>query len=139
MEESAIYRRHEVLYRLGYRLVEFPYMQPPLSPGGEPFDRIHLLIYVGKGDGGEDGGDKVGDHTVPIPQGNTIAMSVPFDFVSDFYGSVFGYRPSSLELYEGCRYYSMARKFAKGRDRCAIKPNLPFWDVAESLEKGGGG
>ncbi|KAL3781029.1 hypothetical protein HJC23_007925 [Cyclotella cryptica] len=121
-EQSLL--RHKALYKLGYRLVNFPYAQPPLSTEDVDgsFDDLLLLVYFPfcEDDVSESKDimdEKVTDHKATDDaelilskdeahtlypwyrrQSNLVPrmnVDIPFCFVEDFYKSVFGYNSSS--------------------------------------------
>jgi len=118
-EQSVI--RHNALYNLGYRLVQFPYAQPPLTTEdlNGSFDEIVLLVYypfrrddveafLAKQSLNEASDYEISAkldllkrycswfHQTANDKCNnfdTVQMDVhiPFRYVEDFYQSVFGY------------------------------------------------
>lgn len=114
-------RRHRSLRRLGYRLVKFPYAQPPLSTEdvNASFDDIVLLVYFPFDStcdierqqvltDREEGAlaereviqrycpwflEEPRRHDESDGHGNTVRMNIniPFEYIIDFYQSVFGY------------------------------------------------
>ncbi|KAL7499957.1 hypothetical protein ACHAWT_010898 [Skeletonema menzelii] len=110
-EQSLL--RHNSLYNLGYRLVSFPYAQPPLSTEDVDgsFDEIMLLTYFPYDEQTvRTTARHVGEYSMRYCQwflhqeasndeGLEITstghaqmdVSIPFLYVEDFYQSVFGY------------------------------------------------
>ena len=94
---EEIMERHKALFALGYRLVEFPYSQPPLGVDQEAFEDVMLLVYQGERQGRDYG--REGTATAAngrecdngIWLGDTIPSSLPHSFVVDFFMSVYGY------------------------------------------------
>ena len=110
--QEDILNRHRSLYGLGYRLIQYPYSQPPLGTDQAAFDDVMLLVYCGRGGGEEkdrntntaitgecetqrndtsyehcnnDGGNWFGDYNGRIPS------IIIHGFIVDFFMSVFGY------------------------------------------------
>ena len=117
-EQSLL--RHQSLYNLGYRLVKFPYAQPPLTTEDvdASFNDIVLLVYFPLCDynqiqmmNKEDYSDNnVMTNEVlirrycpwfnpneEVEQHHSVRMSIdiPFKYIEDFYQSVFGYSGNS--------------------------------------------
>ena len=108
-EQSLL--RHNSLYNLGYRLVSFPYAQPPLTTEDVDgsFDEILLLTYFPFDEQTVRTACNLGEYALRYCQwfsqqtsddeGPEIAsaaqaqmdVSIPFHYVEDFYQSVFGY------------------------------------------------
>lgn len=118
-EQSLI--RHNALYNLGYRLVRFPYAQPPLTTEdlNGSFDEIVLLVYFPfrrvdvEGFLAKESLNEASDYdfnekidllkrycpwfhqtaNAKCNNFDTVQMDVniPFRYVEDFYQSVFGY------------------------------------------------
>ncbi|KAL9179715.1 hypothetical protein ACHAXT_009005 [Thalassiosira profunda] len=153
-------RRHRALYNLGYRLVHFPYAQPPLSTANvdAAFDDIVLLVYFPYErwqlrDAGEDdltaarfcrwylewrrregrGEDDRDDRAVAMD------ADVPFGYVEEFYRSVFGDGGGRTPDYRAAEYYRLARWFARGRRgssegvAVSLCRPMPWEDCKEAL------
>ena len=131
-EQSLL--RHKALYKLGYRLVDFPYAQPPLSTEDvdASFDDLLLLVYFPFRD------DLSACDFTEVEVGNFYSwfrtpndasvvrmdVNIPFSYVEDFYKSVFGY--NSLEEsslvnrddidgipdYRSAKYFKLANWFS---------------------------
>ena len=155
--------RHKSLYKLGYRLVNFPYAQPPLSTDdvNGSFDDLLLLVYF----------PFVEDEISEIKQNLTanetnsfypwfeyrsnimpVQMNVdnPFCYIEDFYKSVFGYNSSEESLanqddiegipdYRTANYYQLARWFSCDQVSSGlVEVNLcgpPWEDCNDNLYK----
>lgn len=117
--EAVARKRHEILYKLGYRLLEFPYVQPPLAPDVGSFDDIMLLVFVGKNDQSEDNDDGTTENATVIP------TQVLHDYVLDFYHSVFGY--NSLDFQDHW-YYQLVTWYAEHNPTTKIQLGKPPWD-----------
>ena len=117
-------KRHEILYKLGYRLLEFPYVQPPLAPDVDSFDDIMLLLYVGKPDDATTNNNKTATTTIPT--------QVLYDYVLDFYHSVFGY--NSLDFQDHW-YYRLVTWYAQQHPVTTIQMDLPWEDVTPQLKE----
>jgi hypothetical protein len=72
--------RHRALYRLGYRLLQFPYIQPPLQEDDGSFDEIMLLVHCGNTNGD---GDENEDSILLYPQ-MEIPSQILHGYVVDF-------------------------------------------------------
>ncbi|KAL7467556.1 hypothetical protein ACHAXS_007799 [Conticribra weissflogii] len=153
-EESLV--RHNALYNLGYRLLQFPYAQPPLTTEdlNGSFDEIVLLVYFPfRSDDLEDLLAKDGLHgvsknaetsakldtltrychwfhqmaNVKCNNFDTVKMDadIPFQYVEDFYQSVFGYETDAesgrnigddgIPDYRTADYYRLAYWFTRER------------------------
>jgi len=118
-EQSLV--RHKFLFRLGYRLVQFPYAQPPLTTKdvNATFDDIVLLVYFPFNSACKierqylttDSDERVASnrgvierycpwflekkcyHDGSSADSNTVQMNsnIPFQYIEDFYRSVFTY------------------------------------------------
>ena len=154
-EQSLL--RHKSLYKLGYRLVEFPYAQPPLSTEDvdASFDDLLLLVYFPFKD------DLSSCNVTESASGNfhswyqiesnapaiRMDVNIPFDYVEDFYKSVFGYNSAEekslmnrddvdgIPDYRGAKYFKLADWFS--RHRCSsdlVEVNLcgPPWEDCKS-------
>lgn len=145
-EQSLL--RHKSLYNLGYRLVNFPYAQPPLSTEDvdASFDELVLLVYFPFTSdslplSNEEQQSTVDDDTTTVQtmkrfcswyksqskdnnNRDTVQMdvSIPFDYVEDFYNSVFGYENGnnfeedvveSIPDYHTAKYYQLAHWFTR--------------------------
>lgn len=107
-------KRHEILYKLGYRLLEFPYVQPPLATDVDSFDDIMLLVYVG-------------DAEV-----KTLPTEVLYEYVLDFYHSVFGY--NSLDFHQHW-YYQLVLWYTGKYPSTKIQQSLPWEDVTPKMRE----
>lgn len=124
--EVVARKRHEILYKLGYRLLEFPYVQPPLAPDVGSFDDIMLLVFVGNSDNGD--GDDGSNETTTMP------TQVLHDYVLDFYHSVFGY--NSLDFQDHW-YYRLVTWYAQHHPTTTIQLGKPPWeDVTPLMTQG---
>ena len=107
-EQSLL--RHNSLYNLGYRLVSFPYAQPPLTTEDVDgsFDDIMLLTYFPFDEQTVRTARNVGEYSIRYcqwfsqqkalndevlenPSAVEMNVHIPFLYVEDFYESVFGY------------------------------------------------
>ena len=120
--EAVARKRHEILYKLGYRLLEFPYVQPPLAPDVGSFDDIMLLVFVGNNDSSDDDDDS--DRTTTMP------TQVLHDYVLDFYHSVFGY--NSLDFRDHW-YYRLVKWYAQHYPTTTIQLGRPPWEDVTPL------
>jgi len=101
--------RHEILYKLGYRLIHFPYAQPPLDINNvnASFDDIMLLVYFPYHDDDNEVSscmmrrycswffdDEInnGDYSTSTVR---MKIDVPWNYVDDFYQTVFIYYSDS--------------------------------------------
>mmetsp|Transcript_25911 Transcript_25911/g.29631 ORF Transcript_25911/g.29631 Transcript_25911/m.29631 type:complete len:443 (-) Transcript_25911:295-1623(-) len=125
---EEIHCRHKALYGLGYRLIHFPYVQPPLAINQESFDDVMLLIYQG---------DQFQNCKIPT--------SIPYDYVVSFYKSVFGYIPTiqqqqdaeegkkediiPKQLYEQHWYYNLCTWYNQCNPNSSIQSDLPWKDI----------
>ncbi|KAG7339261.1 amine oxidase [Nitzschia inconspicua] len=112
---EVVRKRHEVLYRLGYRHLQFPYVQPPLAENGESFDDIMLLVHCGQD-------DKV----------TAMETDILYDYVVDFYQSVFGYDDDIK--YKQHWYFELVEWFRIRRSKTNISQELPWEDVTTMLQ-----
>lgn len=128
--EKEAKSRHHALFRLGYRLIECPYSQPPLSTDQESFDDIMLLVYQGD--------------DCNIWFDGRIPSKIPHSFLIDFFQSVFPATAdkSSEHKMEGNdfpfmhhRCFKLSEWFAKNNSHARIKPNLPWPDVTKKYQK----
>jgi len=114
-------KRHLILYKLGYRLLHFPYVQPPLERNGESFDDIMLLVYVGN----NKHENSQQEEEVSMP------TQVLYDYVLDFYRSVFGYTSSSEDEndddFRDHWYYQLVTWYAQQHPTTRIQVSLPPW------------
>lgn len=117
--EEEIINRHKALYSLGYRLLDFPYIQPPLGTEKNSFDDIMLLVYKDQGNS-ENNGDVLS---------SSISSDIPFDYVVDFFKSVFGFED---EAYKNHWYYKLSKWFKKTHPITTIRRDLQ-WN--SSLQK----
>lgn len=107
-------KRHAILFKLGYRLLEFPYVQPPLAPDVGSFDDIMLLVYKGEADM------------------QSMSTEVLHNYVLDFYHSVFGY--NSLDFQDHW-YYQLVTWYAKRYPSTKIQQDLPWEDVTPRMNE----
>ena len=115
---SVIRKRHESLYRLGYRHLKFPYIQPALADDAKSFDEIILLIYTPS--------DR---HTTTS---TTIETEILKQYIVDFFQSVKGY---DNEIYKEDWYYQLVEWFSKENRRTDIAQSLPWEDVTEAMKE----
>jgi hypothetical protein len=155
-EQSLL--RHNSLYNLGYRLVSFPYAQPPLTTEDVDgsFDDILLLTYFPFDDNTirtatrREAADSITrfSNWFSLRQMNkngealdaepTVLMDVniPFLYIEDFYQSVFGYErdeTSSETLAQ------VGKKDGIPDYRTAKYYKLAHWFTHHRLENGSGG
>jgi GNAT superfamily N-acetyltransferase len=151
-EQSLL--RHKSLNKLGYRLVNFPYAQPPLSTKDvdASFDDLLLLVYYSVGD------EVTEDHAqkyFPWHQNSSdtksvkLDVSIPFRFVEDFYKSVFGYNSveeknlsnrddiDGIPDYRTAKYYKLAEWFFRHKCNTGLVEvelcSPPWEDCKETL------
>jgi hypothetical protein len=160
-EQSLL--RHKSLYKLGYRLVNFPYAQPPLCTDDVDgsFDNLLLLVYFPFSE------DEISNsrpsftmneatrfyqwfdcnsNTMPV----WMNVDTPFCYVKDFYKSVFGYNSAEENLinrddvegipdYRTAKYYQLAHWFSRIRESSgSVDVNLcspPWEDCKDELYK----
>uniref|UniRef100_A0A7S2EEU4 Uncharacterized protein n=1 Tax=Ditylum brightwellii TaxID=49249 RepID=A0A7S2EEU4_9STRA len=167
---EIIQKRHEILYALGYRQLEFPYLQPELGEGLEPFEPIMLLILCDTGVDKDECNDgttaaasapfmpcSINDNTntddnnytstthndentttttvmKTYKPGQYINTTILFEYVQDFYMSVFGYEHGEKENYIYSDYYKLASWFTKTHGKTKISDGYPPWlDVKERV------
>ena len=125
---EVIAQRHEVLLKLGYRQLEFPYVQPQLSEDLEPFHTIMLLVYQGSNSSNDD------EAKVCFPT-NAMSTDIPFDFVTDFYKSVYGYEVEDMDKYYHCDYYAFVRWYRQHYPTTPVNSSTvaPWLDVKGEL------
>jgi GNAT superfamily N-acetyltransferase len=152
-EQSLL--RHKSLNKLGYRLVNFPYAQPPLSTKDvdASFDDLLLLVYFpGRGEVTEDHAHKY----CPWYQNHSsdtesvqLDVNIPFHYVEDFYKSVFGYNSveeqslsnrddvDGIPDYRDAKYYKLAEWFCKHKCNSGLVDvelcSPPWKDCKEAL------
>lgn len=152
-------KRHKSLYKLGYRLVNFPYAQPPLSTEDVDgsFDDLLLLAYFPFDEDPIDVIDTSTDNANNFYnwyrksegiESVQMDVSIPFAYVEDFYKSVFGYNSveendlanvsiDGIPDYRTAKYYNFVLWFS--RERCnsgLVEVNLygpPWEDHKEAL------
>eukprot|EP00956_Cyclotella_meneghiniana_P019437 scaffold33263_cov70-Cyclotella_meneghiniana.AAC.4 len=147
-------KRHKSLYKLGYRLVNFPYAQPPLSTDDVDgsFDDLMLLVYFPFDEDSTDAIDTSTDNAKNFYnwykkskgiQSVQMNVSIPFGYVEDFYRSVFGYSAEEYDLdsngipdYRTAKYYKLAHWFS--REKCKsgfVEVNLcgPPWEDCKEV------
>jgi len=144
--------RHKSLYNLGYRLVHFPYAQPPLSTKDmdASFNDIVLLVYVPIDVDKPKQNDNIklirrycqwflekDIETKSNSQTVEMNVDIPFSFIEEFYQVVFGFNTDGgLPDYRTSKYYSLAKWFsAQYRlvDVSLCKPSIPFEDCKKTL------
>jgi hypothetical protein len=123
--------RHRALYRLGYRLLQFPYVQPPLQEGEGSFDEIMLLVYCGNHNGHD-------DDSILLYPNMEIPTQILHGYVLDFFMSVYGYHHhgDNGEVegeYVHHWYYQLVTWFLEHTPTTAICPELPWNDVTDDL------
>jgi GNAT superfamily N-acetyltransferase len=150
-EQSLL--RHKSLYKLGYRLVNFPYAQPPLCTKDvdASFDDLLLLVYFPFEEeilvnGTENSSEYDAENFYSWYQSTSPVMmdvNIPFCYVEDFYKSVFGYNSAEehslanrddvdgIPDYRTAKYFKLADWFS--RNRCnlgLVEVDLcgPPWD-----------
>jgi hypothetical protein len=114
---EIILKRHEILHRLGYRHLKFPYVQPPLAEDGESFDDIMLLMYCG-----DDGSN------------STMDTDILYHYVVDFYQSVFGYNENHINKYRKHWYFQLVEWFQIHHPTTEITHTLPWEDVTPRMQ-----
>lgn len=141
-EQSLL--RHNSLYNLGYRLVSFPYAQPPLTTEDVDgsFDDIMLLTYFPFDEQTVRTARNVGEYSMRycqwFTQQNALSdevlensravemnVRIPFIYVEDFYESVFGYDTNDdteaeevenvIPDFRTAKYYKLVHWFASHR------------------------
>jgi hypothetical protein len=125
--------RHRALYRLGYRLLQFPYVQPPLQEDGRSFDDIMLLVFCGTPC--TNGDDENEDSTLLYPQ-MEIPTEILHGYVLDFFKSVYGYHDGEDKgegKYVHHWYYQLVSWFKEHNPTTTICPELPWNDVTDEL------
>ena len=146
--------RHKSLYNLGYRLVHFPYAQPPLSTKDvdASFNDIVLLVYFPMNDDQLKQNDLYNTEVMrrycqwflekdiennTNPQTAQMNVDIPFSFIEEFYQVVFGFNTDDgLPDYHTSEYYCLAKRFsAQNRlvDVSLCKPSIPFEDCKQTL------
>ena len=129
---EEIMNRHCALYALGYRLLEFPYAQPPLGTDQDSFDDVMLLVYQGSGHSDEHKGG--GEWFVSDGSG-CVPSEIPLDYIVDFFMSVYGYQSADMESFEHHWYYKLSHWFQKRYPCSTIKKNLPWIDVTNGYRR----
>lgn len=142
-EQSLL--RHNSLYNLGYRLVSFPYAQPPLTTDDVDgsFDDIMLLTYFPFDGNTLRSARKSGEDSTTMRHcqwfsqqkdlsevtenmsSTQMNVNIPFLYVEDFYQSVFGYdttdddseatQVEGIPDYHTAKYYKLAHWFTRHR------------------------
>ncbi len=154
-EQSLL--RHISLYNLGYRLVSFPYAQPPLTTEDVDgsFDDIMLLTYFPFDENTLRTARKSGDdsstmrfcqwfsHQKALSDDVTenkcsaqMNVNIPFLYVEDFYQSVFGYdteKEDGIPDYRTAKYYKLAHWFTRhrlgnGSGSVDVSLDRPLWN-----------
>lgn len=130
--EKEAKNRHHALFRLGYRLIECPYSQPPLAIDKGAYDDVMLLIYQG---------DEISG-TRSMGFGGWIPSKISHAFLVDYLKSgAEGGSESSVEkkkeslTLETHRCFKLSEWFAKKNSHARIKPNLPWIDVTKKCEE----
>lgn len=115
--QKDIEQRHRSLFALGYRFVEFPYIQPPLGTDMSTFDDVMLLVYQGKD-----------SSNLWFPEWR-VPSSILFDFVSDFTLSVFGYdaEPTTISSAD-LGFWKFQKWFMQVFSNTTISHKLP-WNI----------
>jgi hypothetical protein len=114
-------KRHEILFRLGYRLLAFPYVQPPLAPDDESFDDIMLLVYVGSDH----------DKASAASKMPTIPTQVLYDYILDFYYSVYGV--GSMASFQDHWYFQLVTWYAQRYPSTVVEAELPWEDLTPHM------
>mmetsp|Transcript_14897 Transcript_14897/g.28005 ORF Transcript_14897/g.28005 Transcript_14897/m.28005 type:complete len:862 (-) Transcript_14897:2613-5198(-) len=114
--QEDIEKRHQSLFALGYRFVEFPYIQPPLGTDMKTFDDVMLLVYQG-----------IDSSNLWFPEWRVVT-SILFDFVSDFTMSVFGYGDGSAASLIDLEFWKFQKWFGQICSSTVISRTLP-WDI----------
>ena len=140
---EEIRKRHEILYRLGYRLLEFPYVQPPLATDVQSFDEIMLLVFLGsvtdtdaspseqEAAEGAVGDKKINNQASAIrTKCGSLQTQVLFQFVLEFYHSVFGRESNQFQDHW---YYRLVTWYAPRNPITKIQMDLPWVDVTPKL------
>ena len=144
--------RHKSLYNLGYRLVHFPYAQPPLSTKDmdASFNDIVLLVYLPIDVDQPKQNDNIklirrycqwflekDIETNNNSQTAQMNVEIPFNFIEEFYQVLFCLNiDDGLPDYRTSKYYCLAKRFsAQNRlvDVSLCKPSIPFEDCKETL------
>ena len=112
---TVIRKRHETLYKLGYRHLKFPYVQPALAEGTKSFDEIILLIHA----------PNDGRHTA-------IQTEILHDYVVDFFQSVTGY---DNDLYKEDWYYKLVEWFRRENSYTDVAQSLPWDDITQAMKE----
>lgn len=118
-----IRNRHQTLFALGYRFVEFPYVQPPLGTDVPAFDDVMLLVYQGN------------DEENKAFAENTISSNILFNYVQEFALSVFGDDENGRKEVSQLHFYRMNQYFVEKHQRANILPDLPWNSVLEKYYK----
>ena len=142
-EQSLL--RHNSLYNLGYRLVSFPYAQPPLKTDDvdSSFDEILLLTYFPYDEQTLRTTCNVGEYSrycqwflhqnASSTTQVRMDVKIPFLYVEDFYQSVFGYDSNDVPDYRTAKYYKLVlwftcQKRGDGKGRVNISLGRPPWN-----------
>ena len=141
---EQILLRHNSLYNLGYRLVSFPYAQPPLTTEDVDgsFDEVVLLTYFPFDENTVRTAHNVGEYSMRYCQwfsqqetssdavtesrsSTQMNVNIPFLYVEDFYQSVFGYDTNDdseakkvkdgIPDYRTAKYYKLVHWFSRHR------------------------
>jgi Monoamine oxidase len=121
--QEDIKQRHRSLFALGYRFVEFPYIQPPLGTNMKTFDDVMLLVYQERD-----------DSKLWFPEWR-VSSSILFDFVSDFAVSVFGYDNDSATFSLDLGFWTFQKWFMQTFSSAAISQKLPWCTITPKYKK----
>ena len=156
-EQSLL--RHKSLYKLGYRLVNFPYAQPPLctKDADASFDDLLLLVYFPFN---EDFSERNAAASIEIDTESfypwyknkktapvLMDINIPFCYVEDFYKSVFGYSSYEEGLahrddidgipdYRTAKYFKLAEWFSRHPENSGlveVSLNDPPWEDCKKM------
>ncbi|CAB9520772.1 expressed unknown protein [Seminavis robusta] len=114
-------KRHEILFKLGYRLLQFPYVQPPLATDGESFDDIMLLLYVGNNS----------SNSSQSTSTSSMDTTILYKYVLDFYYSVFG--TNQEPLFQDHWYFQLVTWYQQQCPSTHIQTQLPWEDVTPTF------
>jgi len=116
-----IRQRHICLYKLGYRMMHFPYVQPPLGTDQVSFDNVMLLVYQGR---------YTDNSEVWFPR-YEVPTCILVDYVRDFFKSVYGYGPNMAEEISKHWYYQLTCWFTEKHKTSKIQFDLPWDDITD--------
>ena len=148
VSEDETKERHQALFSLGYRLLDFPYVQPPLGTNQESFDDLMLLVYQGA-DAYTTAGTLVSNDILSDDKYSVLRFvdgRIPsaflHDYVVDFFMSVFGYdeidgsmNDASITSFRNHWYYKLSAWFLKSNQYANIKEHLPWEDTTTSYRQ----